>query len=198
MTAPPPLPAEVLRRVQEYLADVRESGHPEPTAMTLATASAEGRPSSRTVLLKGVTEHGFVFYTNLESRKGGQLSENPFASLTFFFPAQARQIQVEGPIERVPDEEADAYWASRPRDSQLGGWASKQSREMEGRGELLRRVAEVAARHPIGDVPRPPFWSGFRLRPERLEFWTGKPFRLHERELWVAEDGEWGMRRLFP
>ncbi|MEZ5064801.1 MAG: pyridoxamine 5'-phosphate oxidase [bacterium] len=198
MSAPPPLPAEVLRRVQEYLADVRASGHPEPTAMTLATASAEGRPSSRTVLLKGVTEHGFVFYTNLESRKGGQLRENPFASLTFFFAAQARQIQVEGPIERVSDEEADAYWASRPRDSQLGGWASRQSREMEGRGELLRRVAEVAARHPIGDVPRPPFWSGFRLRPERLEFWTGKPFRLHERELWVAENGEWGTRRLFP
>ena len=198
MSAPPPVPAQVVTKLEELLARVHETDLEEPTAVVLATASAEGRPSSRTVLLKGLGPDGFVFYTNLRSRKGEQLQENPWASLTFYWPPLARQVQAEGPVEQVPDAEADEYWVTRSRDSRIGAWASRQSEALPGRGELLKRVAAVAARHPVGAIPRPDFWSGFRLRPERVEFWTSKVHRLHERVLWVVEDGEWVKRNLFP
>ena len=198
MSVPPPVPARVVKKLEELLARVRETDLAEPTAAVLATASAEGRPSSRTILLKGLGPDGFVFYTNLRSRKGEQLFENPWGALTFYWPPLARQVQAEGPVELVPDAEADAYWATRSRDSRIGAWASRQSEPLPGRGELLKRVAGIAARHPVGKIPRPEFWSGFRLRPERVEFWTSKVHRLHERVLWVVEDGEWVKRNLFP
>jgi pyridoxamine 5'-phosphate oxidase len=197
-THPPELPAKVVERFRDLWEQVLATDLPEPTAVVVATAGADGRPSSRTVLLKAFDARGFVFYTNLKSRKGRQLEENPHASLTFYWPPLARQVQVEGPVERVSDAEADAYWRTRARDSRLGAWASKQSEELPSRAKLVQRVAEAAARYGLGDVPRPDFWSGLRVRPERVEFWTSKVHRLHERELWVVKDGAWVMRRLYP
>ncbi len=159
----------------------------EPTAMTLATATATGRPSARTVLLKKVDETGFVFYTNSLSRKGRQLAENGQAALTFFWAPLKRQILIEGTVEQVSDEEADAYYASRPRISQIGAWASQQSQPLESREAFEASIAEVTARYAEQNIPRPPHWTGYRLSPEMIEFWEEREGRLHHRERYFAD-----------
>ncbi|MGQ9365175.1 pyridoxamine 5'-phosphate oxidase [Azospirillum sp. ST 5-10] len=185
-----------------WMAEAEKSEPNDPNAVALATADAAGLPSLRMVLLKAVDDRGFVFYTNTESRKGEQLAANPNAALCFHWKSLRRQVRVEGAVERVTDAEADAYFASRPRDSRIGAWASQQSRPMEGRWDLEKRVAQYAAKFNIGHVPRPPHWTGFRVLPRRIEFWTDKPFRLHERILFVrgagAGDQGWTTERLFP
>jgi pyridoxamine 5'-phosphate oxidase len=173
-------------------------GEPNAHAMMLATTAPDGRPSTRAVLLKGFDERGFVFYTNLESRKSTELLANPYAALCFLWKSLNRQVRVEGPVEPVADDEADAYFASRPRDSQIGAWASDQSRPLESRAELERRVAAFAQRYGEGTVPRPIYWSGFRVMPQRVEFWQERAFRLHDRLLFVREGEEWRRERLFP
>ncbi len=193
------IPARILAEFAEAFDAALREKLPEPTAMTLATADARGRPSSRTVLLKEYDERGFTFYTNLGSRKARQLAENPWASLTFHWNAIQRQVQVEGRVERVSDEEADAYWKTRPRESRIGAWASRQSETLASRAELLAEAARYGARFAIGDIPRPPYWSGFRVVPHRIELWKGMPFRLHERVLHErGDDGAWTSRALFP
>jgi len=190
---------------RQWMADAEKSEPEDPNAMALATADASGVPSVRMVLLKGIDDRGFVFYTNLESRKGLQLAENPNAALCFHWKSLKRQIRVEGPVETVSEAEADEYYHSRPRGSQIGAWASRQSRPLEGRWELEKRVAEFTAKHAIGTIPRPPHWSGFRVLPNRIEFWHDRPFRLHDRVVFLragqsgdGPDGGWTTERLFP
>ena len=197
MPPSPPLTREIVDRFQAVWQEAHASTLEEPAAMVLATADAAARPSSRTVLCRGFDERGFVFFTNLNSRKGGQLCENPHAALTFLWKPIGRQVHAEGDVEPVTAEEADAYWATRARASRIGAWASKQSRPAE-KGELVKRVARYTLHFGVGDVPRPEFWSGFRIRPERVEFWTEGTFRLHEREVWEVVDGAWVMGGVFP
>lgn len=190
-----------LSRFGSLLDRARQTDLPEPTAMALATTTAEGRPSNRMVLLKDVNERGFAFYTNLESRKAGELLTNPWAALCFHWQPLEVQVRVEGRVERVGDEEADAYFASRPRGSQIGAWASRQSAVLDTRAELEERVREVAERFEGAAVPRPPFWSGFRVVPERIEFWTGLPSRLHNRDVYLRDSsrpGGWRVEKLYP
>ena len=169
----------------------------EANAMTLATASAAGAPAARTVLLKGFDSHGFVFFTNFESRKGEELAANPHAALLFFWRELERQVRIEGTVQRVPDDESDAYYRSRPLASRIGAWASPQSKVISGRAWLMARAAEMGLRH--GPNPsRPPFWGGFRLQPTALEFWQGRPSRLHDRLLFSQQDGQWMRARLAP
>jgi pyridoxamine 5'-phosphate oxidase len=169
----------------------------EPDAMVLSTVSAEGRPSARYVLLKGVDARGFVFYTNLESRKARELTARPSAALTFYWPPET-QVRVEGDVERVSDAEADAYFATRPRSSQIGAWASQQSAELASRAELDERVQAIEDRFAGRPVTRPPFWSGFRVVARSIEFWTRDPARLHERVIFQRKNGEWTRSLLFP
>ena len=170
----------------------------DPNAMALATVGADGMPSLRMVLLKGHDNQGFVFYTNCESRKGTQLLAHPKAALLFHWKSLRRQVRVEGPVEQVTAEEADAYFASRPKQSQIGAWASAQSRPLKSRFELEKQVALHAAKYAIGRVPRPPYWSGFRVKPRYFEFWEDKPFRLHDRLVYEPEGAAWRTQRLFP
>ncbi|PIW26159.1 MAG: pyridoxamine 5'-phosphate oxidase [Rhodospirillales bacterium CG15_BIG_FIL_POST_REV_8_21_14_020_66_15] len=198
--APPRSPAkdDPIEKFRTWLGEAEAKEISNPNAMALATANAAGRPSVRMVLLKDVDDQGFVFYTNLESRKGGELQENPFAALCFYWKTLERQVRVEGPIKPVEAAEADAYFASRHRSSRIGAWASKQSRPMKTRFDLEKRVAEFTARFHVGAVPRPEFWSGFRVVPERIEFWTEGAFRLHERIVYHCTDSGWETERLFP
>jgi pyridoxamine 5'-phosphate oxidase len=171
---------------------------PEPTAMALATVDEKGNPSARIVLLKDVDQDGFVFYTNYESRKGRELLATRRAALCFHWQALEQQVRVEGPAEPVSDEEADAYFASRARGSQIGAWASIQSREMRTADNLDERVAEMTKKFEGGPVPRPPHWSGFRVVPERIEFWRNMPSRLHVRHVYVRDDDGWRVTQLYP
>jgi pyridoxamine 5'-phosphate oxidase len=181
-----------------WLDEATRSGEPEPTAMALATTEPGGGPAVRMVLLKHVDARGFVFYTNLDSPKAADLAAKPRAALCFFWNITGRQVRVSGAVESVPDAEADAYFATRPRLSQLGAWASKQSHPMQGYYDLEKACAAYALRYPIGAVPRPPFWSGYRVVPDRIEFWKQKPFRRHERIVHVLEEGLWREQWLYP
>jgi pyridoxamine 5'-phosphate oxidase len=187
-----------IAHIVEWLAEAEKKEALEPAAMSVATVDAEGRPSLRMVLLRGIDERGLVFYTNLTSRKADDIRANAHVALCLHWKSMARQVRVEGVAAQVDDAEADAYFASRPRDSQIGAWASKQSHVLEGRFALEARVAKYAARYAIGAVPRPEFWSGFRVTPQRIEFWEDRPFRLHERTLWELGDGAWSSRKLYP
>ena len=176
-----------------------QAGEPnDPEAMALATATPDGRPSVRMVLLKGHGPDGFVFYTNAESRKGNEIRANPHAALLFHWKSLGRQIRIEGPLEQVSADMADAYFASRHPDSRLGSAASDQSRPLDARATYLERVAELRERYPDGAVPRPAHWTGFRLRPERIEFWMGREYRLHERRLFVRSGDAWSSTLLYP
>ncbi len=182
----------------QWFAEARDSEINDPEAMALATADASGQPSVRMVLLKGHGPQGFVFYTNEQSAKGGQLAANPRAALLFHWKSVRRQVRVEGPVERVPEAEADAYFASRARDSQLGAWASDQSRPLDDRTTFEQRFEEVRRRFEGADVPRPPHWRGYRVVPDRIEFWTDRPYRLHERRLFTRDGDSWGEGLLYP
>jgi pyridoxamine 5'-phosphate oxidase len=169
-----------------------------PTAVALATVAESGRPSCRMVLCRGADERGFVFYTNLESRKAQELAANPYAALCFYWMPLGKSVRIEGPVERVDDAQADAYFASRDRGSRIGAWASKQSRPLESRYALEKEAAKYALKFGLGEVPRPPFWSGFRLAPDRIEFWEERPSRLHERIVYTRDSTAWRTERLYP
>jgi pyridoxamine 5'-phosphate oxidase len=188
-----------IEQFRHWLADAERAGVPLPNAMTLATTDAAGRPSARHVLLRGVDGRGFQFFTNRESRKGRQLAEVPRAALAFLWKELDRQVEVTGTVDLLPDRESDEYFASRPRDAQLGAWASPQSATISGRGQLEARLAEATARFP-GEVPRPPHWGGYVVRPGTIEFWQGRRHRLHDRFLFTAESprGPWRVERLAP
>ena len=169
----------------------------EPNAMTVASVDANGKPSARVVLIKEVTQAGFVFFTNYESRKGQALIANPHAALLFFWPELERQVRVEGSVEKLSDQESDDYFHSRPLDSRIGAWASPQSRVIKGRTELVTKAAEYALKFAL-NPPRPPHWGGFRVKPEALEFWQGRPSRLHDRIQYIKENDDWKIQRLAP
>jgi pyridoxamine 5'-phosphate oxidase len=184
----------------DWLEDAKRKEPNDANAMALATVDETGLPDVRMVLLKDVDADGFVFYTNLQSAKGQQLASNAGAALCFHWKSLRRQVRVRGPVEPVSDAEADAYFASRARDSRIGAWASKQSRPLESRFALEKAVAREAARFGLGEVPRPPHWSGFRIRPVAIEFWRDRPFRLHDRMSFVRQDSgsPWTVSRLYP
>jgi pyridoxamine 5'-phosphate oxidase len=191
-------PIEEFRALFAQAQAVDRSRLPEPTAMSLSTVSREGAPSVRIVLLKAVDERGFVFFTNLHSRKGRELDATPRAALCFYWAALDSQIRVEGTVEPVSEAEADAYFASRPRESQIGAWASLQSETLSSMDELRERVAAVEARYANQTVPRPPHWSGRRVKPTSIEFWHAGEYRLHERRRYERDGDRWTVRRLFP
>lgn len=184
----------------DWFAEAGESEPNDPNAVALATAGADGQPAVRMVLLKGYDEQGFVFYTNLESNKGKDLGENPKAAMLFHWKSLRRQVRIEGPVSPVTDAEADEYFASRARGSQIGAWASDQSRPLEGRFALEKRVATFTAKFGLGAVPRPKHWSGYRISPRRIEFWKDGAFRLHDRFVFTRDDEaqDWTVEQLFP
>jgi pyridoxamine 5'-phosphate oxidase len=194
----PPDLSDPIARFREALARAAAAAPFDATAAALATADAAGRPSVRVVLVKRADARGFVFHTNRESRKGRELAANPRAALCFHWPAIEEQVRVEGAVETLPDAESDAYFAARPRASQLGAWASRQSAELPDREALERAVREVERRFAGAEVPRPPFWGGSLLRPARIEFWRSRESRLHERVLYVRDAGGWTTRLLAP
>ena len=193
------LAADPFAQFGVWFGEVAQADVREPNAMTLATATPDGRPSARMALLKEVDTRGFVFYTNYESRKGSELNANPRAALVFFWVQLERQVRVEGRVERVSAEESDAYFSSRPEGSQLGAWASLQSVILPGRGPLEARYEELHAQYEGQEIPRPPFWGGYRVVPETVEFWQGRVNRLHDRLRYRRQaDGSWVIERLSP
>jgi pyridoxamine 5'-phosphate oxidase len=190
--------ADPLAQFQRWFDEARAAGLEEPNGMTLATVDAAGQPAARTVLLKGVDRRGLTFFTNVESRKARELAANPKAALLFWWPPQARQVRFEGAIEAVGDSEADAYFATRPRGSQIGAWASAQSSVIADRAALEAAEAEIAARFADAAVPRPPFWGGYRLVPRCVEFWQGRHNRLHDRLRFTRDGDGWRLERLAP
>ena len=187
-----------IAQFRRWFDDALAAGLREPNAMTLATATPDGRPSARVVLLKGFDERGFVFYTNYEGRKGEELEENPYCALVFYWAELERQVRVEGRVSRVPKRESDEYFGSRPRGSRLGAWASEQSRPVGGREVLEERLRALEAEYDAREVPRPPFWGGYRVEPEVIEFWQGRENRLHDRLVYRRSGGGWGRERLQP
>ena len=190
-----PNPVEQFRR---WFDEALAANLHEPNAMTLATATPDGQPSARIVLLKGYDERGFVFYTSHEGRKGRELTENPRCALLFYWGEMGRQVRIEGTAARVPEEEADAYFASRPRGSRLGAWASAQSREVGGRQALEDRLWNLELEYEGREVPRPPFWGGYRVEPTKFEFWQGRENRLHDRLVYRRAGNGWEVSRLQP
>ena len=181
-----------------WLADAEKSEPNDPNAVALATVDPAGLPNVRMVLLKGFDERGFVFYTNFESQKGQEILSSHKAAMCFHWKSLRRQVRIRGDVEVVTEEEADAYYATRPRGSRIGAWASKQSRPLEGRFALEKAVAEFTARYAIGEIPRPSHWSGFRIKPVSLEFWHDRPFRLHDRMEFRRADDGWQKVRMYP
>jgi pyridoxamine 5'-phosphate oxidase len=194
----PDLHPDPVTQFRSWFEDALAADLHEPNAMTLATVTPEGRPSARVVLLKGFDERGFVFYTNYEGRKAREMEANPYAALVFYWGELERQVRVEGRVARVAEEESDAYFASRPRGSRLGAWASEQSRPVEGREALESRLRELEAEYSGRDVPRPPFWGGYRVEPDAVEFWQGRENRLHDRFVYRRAGGGWEVGRLQP
>ena len=192
------LPTEILKRFRKCMDKAVAAGEIEPTAMALATLAGDGRVAARTVLLKDWNEDGFVFYTNTLSEKGSELAVNPRATLLFHWKTTVQQVRIEGLVEPVSDAEADAYFATRDRASQLGAWASLQSQPLKNRAELLKRVVKFEARYLMGKVPRPQHWSGYRLVPDMIEFWYGKRHRLHDRFRFTPDGDGWSKQRLYP
>jgi pyridoxamine 5'-phosphate oxidase len=190
--------ADPLEQFRLWFAEASKAPLQEPNAMTLATVDGSGQPAARTVLLKGIDKRGLVFYTNLDSRKARELAANPKAALLFWWPPHARQVRFEGAIEPVEDVESDAYFATRPRGSQIGAWASAQSSVIADRVALEAAEQKVAERFAGGPVPRPPFWGGYRLVPERIEFWQGRTNRLHDRLRYTRDGEHWRIERLAP
>lgn len=190
--------ADPIDLFRSWFAEAEQTEPNDPSAMALATADPDGLPDVRMVLLKGVDPRGFVFYSNMESAKGRQLAGNPQAALCFHWKSLRRQIRVRGAVEPVTELESDTYFASRPRDSRIGAWASKQSRPLESRFALEKAVAVEAARFGLGDVPRPTYWQGRRILPQRIEFWADRPFRLHERLVFDRAGEGWTTSRLYP
>jgi len=183
----------------EWMAEAEASEPNDPNAMCLATVHPDGRPASRMVLLKGLDDNGFVFYTNAQSHKGEDLSANPFAALCFYWKSLKKQVRIEGRVEGVSDAESDAYYASRHRGSRIGAWASKQSRPLADYEDLKKAVATYEEKFEgVEDIPRPPHWRGYRVVPERIEFWMEQPFRLHKRHVYTAHDGGWIVEMLYP
>jgi len=189
---------EPFRQFDAWFKDAEAKESNDPNAMALATVGPDGMPSLRMVLLKGVDSRGFVFYTNHESRKGEQLLAHPKAALCFHWKSLRRSVRIEGEVEPTTAEEADAYFSSRPRSSQIGAWASDQSRQLESRYALEARIAKFTARFAVGTVPRPPHWSGFRVKPQRIEFWEDRPFRLHDRLVYLRAGEGWTTVKLYP
>ena len=189
---------EIIARFNGWLAEAEKGDPNDATAMSLATVDGDGMPNVRMVLLKAVDAQGFVFYTNLESAKGTELQGAGKAALCFHWKSLRRQVRVQGAIEVVNDGEADEYFASRAKDSQIGAWASQQSRPLPDRFALEKAVAVYAAKYALSTVPRPAYWSGFRLIPQRFEFWQDKPFRLHDREVYLPDGDSWRTEKLFP
>jgi len=191
---------EAIERFQKTLERARETGLLEPTAMTLSTAWPDGRVSSRMVLSKGCDQRGFIFYTNRESRKGQQLDENSRAALCFHWDPLREQILIEGSVVCLSEEESDTYWRSRPRDSQIGAWASPQSRPLESRVVFLADIARYSAQYVGRAIPRPPYWGGFLVQPTRIEFWKSEAFRLHFRSVYTKDEADhsWSVQTLYP
>lgn len=189
---------EPFRLFGEWLADAAASEINDPNGVALATVDEDGMPNVRMVLLKDFDEQGFVFYTNFGSAKGQEILASRKAAMCFHWKSLRRQVRIRGNVEIVSDPEADAYFASRPRGSRIGAWASKQSRPLESRFALEKAVADFTARHLVGEIPRPDWWSGFRIVPETIEFWHDRPFRLHDRVVFSRTDGGWGKTRLYP
>ncbi|CAN0653576.1 Pyridoxine/pyridoxamine 5'-phosphate oxidase [Nitratireductor aquimarinus] len=191
--------SEPFRLFAEWLEDATKSEPNDPNALALATVDPDGMPNVRMVLLKGFDERGFVFYTNFESAKGGEILSAEKAAMCFHWKSLRRQVRIRGPVEQVSDAEADEYYASRPRGSRIGAWASKQSRPLESRFALEKAVAEYTAKFAVGEIPRPAHWSGFRIVPSQIEFWHDRPFRLHDRVVFTRDDqGDWQTKRLYP
>lgn len=189
---------EAINRFLKWLDDAKSSNMPEPTAMNLATVDKSGRPSSRTVLLKHANDEGFVFYTNTGSRKGQQIADNSSAALCFVWLPMHRQVRVEGTLQAVSDDEADAYFATRVRGSQIGAWASRQSSTLPNRQTLEQRIEHFEETFEGRNVPRPHWWSGYRMTPDLIEFWAGRQHRLHERQEYRLDDSGWSRRLLYP